>query len=130
MQFLLLINIDPELIQTLPADEYDAHMRDCLAHADELQAQGTLVMAQQLQPVEQARTLRVRQSQSRITDGPFAETREFLAGFNLINARDAEDAMRIAHEFPWSRYGSIEVRPVADIQAERVRVGMGVGAAA
>ncbi len=130
MQFLLLINIDPQLIQALPADEYDAHMRDCLAHADELQAQGTLVMAQQLQPVEQARTLRVRQAQSRITDGPFAETREFLAGFNLINARDADDAMRIAHEFPWSRYGSIEVRPVADMQAERVRVGMGVGAAA
>ncbi|WP_282295469.1 YciI family protein [Stenotrophomonas sp. PS02289] len=122
MQFLLLINIDPNLIQALPPEEYDAHMRGCLAHADELQAQGTLVMSQQLQPVQQARTLRVRQAQERITDGPFAETREFLAGFNLINARDADDAMRIAREFPWSRYGSIEVRPVADMQAERVRV--------
>lgn len=122
MQFLLLINIDPELIQALPAEEYDAEMRGCLAHADELQAQGVLVMSQQLQPVEQARTLRVRQAQSRITDGPFAETREFLAGFNLINARDADEAMRIAREFPWSRYGSIEVRPVADMDAERVRV--------
>ena len=122
MQYLLLINIDPELIQALPAEEYDAQMRGCLAHADELQAQGILVMSQQLQPVEQARTLRVRQAQPRITDGPFAETREFLAGFNLINARDADEAMRIAQEFPWSRYGSIEVRPVADMQAERVRV--------
>ena len=122
MQFLLLIHIDPELIQALPAEEYDTHMRDCLAHADELQAAGTLVMSQQLQPVQQARTLRVRQAQERITDGPFAETREFLAGFNLINARDADEAMRIAREFPWSRYGSIEVRPVADMDAERVRV--------
>lgn len=122
MQFLLLINIDPELIQALPAEQYDAEMRGCLAHADELQAQGVLVMSQQLQPVEQARTLRVRQAQTRITDGPFAETREFLAGFNLINARDADEAMRIAREFPWSRYGSIEVRPVADMDAERVRV--------
>lgn len=122
MQYLLLINIDPELIQALPAEEYDAQMRGCLAHADELQAQGILVMSQQLQPVEQARTLRVRQAQPRITDGPFAETHEFLAGFNLINARDADEAMRIALEFPWSRYGSIEVRPVADMQAERVRV--------
>lgn len=130
MQFLLLINIDPELIQALPAEQYDAEMRGCLAHADELQAQGILVMSQQLQPVEQARTLRVRQAQTRITDGPFAETREFLAGFNLINARDADEAMRIAREFPWSRYGSIEVRPVADMEAERVRVSMGVGAAA
>jgi hypothetical protein len=122
MQFLLLINIDPDLIQALPPEQYDAEMRGCLAHADELQAQGILVMSQQLQPVQQARTLRVRQAQERITDGPFAETREFLAGFNLINARDADDAMRIAREFPWSRYGSIEVRPVADMQAERVRV--------
>ncbi len=130
MQFLLLINIDPELIQALPAEQYDAEMRGCLAHADELQAQGILVMSQQLQPVEQARTLRVRQAQTRITDGPFAETREFLAGFNLINARDADEAMRIAQEFPWSRYGSIEVRPVADMYAERVRVGAGMGAAA
>lgn len=130
MQFLLLIHIDPELIQALPAEEYDAEMRGCLAHADELQAQGILVMSQQLQPVQQARTLRVRQAQERITDGPFAETREFLAGFNLINARDADEAMRIAREFPWSRYGSIEVRPVADMDAERVRVGAMVGAAA
>ncbi len=122
MQFLLLINIDPELIQALPPEDYDAEMRGCLAHADELQAKGILVMSQQLQPVERARTLRVRQTQTRITDGPFAETREFLAGFNLINARDADEAMRIAQEFPWSRYGSIEVRPVADMQAERVRV--------
>lgn len=122
MQFLLLINIDPELIQALPAEEYDSEMRGCLAHADELQAKGILVMSQQLQPVEQARTLRVRRSQERVTDGPFAETREFLAGFNLINARDADEAMRIAREFPWSRYGSIEVRPVADMEAERVRV--------
>lgn len=130
MQFLLLIHIDPELIQALPAEEYDAEMRGCLAHADELQAQGVLVMSQQLQPVQQARTLRVREAQERITDGPFAETREFLAGFNLINARDADEAMRIAREFPWSRYGSIEVRPVADMDAERVRVGAMVSAAA
>ena len=55
MQFLLLIHIDPELIQALPAEEYDAEMRGCLAHADELQAQGILVMSQQLQPVQQGK---------------------------------------------------------------------------
>lgn len=125
MHFLLLIYIDPALIEALPAEEYDTHMRGCLEHADELQANGTLVLAQQLQPVAQARTLRVRQEQARITDGPFAETRELLAGFNLIKARDAEEAMQIAREFPWSRYGSIEVRPVADMEAERMRVNSG-----
>ena len=59
----------------------------------------------------------------RVIDGPFAETREFLAGFNLIKAADIDEAMRIAHEFPWSRFGSIEVRPVRDMQAVRDRVG-------
>jgi hypothetical protein len=123
MQFLLLIHIDEALIQDVPAEEYDAMMRGCIQHADKLKAEGTLVLAQQLEPVAQARTLRTRQSQARITDGPFAETRELLAGFNLINARDHDDAMRIAQAFPWSRYGSIEVRPVADFEAERRRVG-------
>lgn len=123
MQFLLLIYIDTSLLQALPAEEYDRLMRDCLQHADALQAEGTLVLAQQLQPVASARTLRSRQGQLRITDGPFAETRELLAGFNLINARDHDEAVRIAKHFPWSRFGSIEVRPLADMDAERVRVG-------
>ena len=90
---------------------------------DKLKAEGTLVASQQLEPVAQARTLRTRQAQARITDGPFAETRELLAGFNLINASDHDEALRIAQGFPWSRYGSIEVRPVADFEAERRRVG-------
>ncbi len=126
MQFALLIYIDPVLLEALPQDEYDTLMRGCLEHAAELQAKGTLVLGQQLQPVAKARTLRTRQDQSRIIDGPFAETRELLAGFNLINAPDAETAMRIAHEFPWARFGSIEVRPLADMDAERARVGLAV----
>jgi hypothetical protein len=117
MKYLLLIYIDPDLAQALPAEEYDALMRGCLHHADTLQAQGTLLMSQRLQPVERARTLRTRATQARVTDGPFAETRE------LLEAVDAEDAMRIARQFPWSAYGSIEVRPVDDLDAERVRLG-------
>ncbi|MBU2048376.1 MAG: YciI family protein [Gammaproteobacteria bacterium] len=123
MQFLLLIYIDEGLLQSLPGDEYDRLMHDCLQHADRLQAEGTLVLAQKLEPVDSARTVRVRQGQTRITDGPFAETHELLAGFNLINAPDHTEAMRIAQQFPWSRFGSIEVRPLADMDAERVRVG-------
>ena len=123
MQFLLLIYIDEALLGTLPAAEYDALMRDCIRHADGLQAAGTLVAMQRLQPVTTARTLRERDGLARITDGPFAETRELLAGFNLINARDHDEAMRVAREFPWTRYGSIEVRPLDDMDAERRRVG-------
>ena len=66
---------------------------------------------------------RVRDGLARVTDGPFAETREFLAGFNLIEAESMDAAMEIARQFPWSRFGSIEVRPVRDMQAVRERVG-------
>lgn len=124
MKFMLLIYIDPQLLQTLPSDDYDALMRGCLQHADALQAQGTLLMSQRLQPPGSAQTLRSRQGQSRIIDGPFAETREILAGFNLIEAADADKAMRIASRFPWAAYGSIEVRAVDDLDAERSRLRM------
>ena len=67
----------------------------------------------------------MREGASRVTDGPFAETREFLAGFNLIEAESMEAAMEIAQAFPWARFGSIEVRPVRDMQAVRSRVGAG-----
>ena len=122
-QYLLLIYIEPALLQALPSDEFNALMRDCLAHADQLQAEGTLLAAQKLQPVDTAQTLRVRDGHSRVLDGPFAETRELLAGFNLIRARDRDDAMRIARQFPWARFGSIEVRPLEDMDAERERCG-------
>lgn len=123
MQFLLLIYIDEGLLQALPSETYDRLMRDCLQHADALQAAGTLVLAQKLEPVHSARTLRTRHGKERVLDGPFAETHELLAGFNLINARDQEEALAIARQFPWSQYGSIEVRPLADMDAERARVG-------
>lgn len=124
MQYLLLVYTDPELLKELPAEEYDRLMRGCLCHADELKAEGKLLMSQQLEPVPTARAVRVRDGKSRVTDGPFAETKELLAGFNLIEAADIEEATRIAHEFPWTRFGCIEVRPVHDMNAERRRVGL------
>ncbi|KKD57684.1 hypothetical protein VM57_01790 [Stenotrophomonas maltophilia] len=72
-QYLLLIYIEPALLQALPTEEFNALMRDCLAHADKLQAEGTLLAAQKLQPVDTAQTLRVRDGHSRVLDGPFAE---------------------------------------------------------
>ena len=123
MQFLTLIHIDPALLAALPQDEYDRLMRGCFEKADALRDAGCLLGSQQLEDPASARTLRVREGLSRVTDGPFAETREFLAGFNLIEAEDIDAAMRGAHEFPWSRFGSIEVRPVRDMQAVRDRVG-------
>lgn len=83
---------------------------------------GCLQGSQQLEAPATARTLRVRDGIDRITDGPFVETREFLAGFNLIEADSMDEAMEIARQFPWARFGSIEVRPVRDMQAVRDRV--------
>jgi len=122
MQFLTLVYIDPERLSELPAAEYDRLMRGCFEKADAMREGGQLLGTQQLENVDAARTVRMRDGVIRITDGPFAETREFLAGFNLIEATDIDEAMRMAQQFPWSRFGSIEVRPVRDMQAERDRV--------
>lgn len=123
MKFLMLIQIDDELLRALSAERFDQLMKGCLQHADELHASGCLLQSQQLEPPATAKTLRVRDGHSRVVDGPFAETKEMLAGFNLIEAADIDEAMRIAAEFPWARFGSIEVRPVRDIDAVRKRVG-------
>lgn len=123
MQFLTLIHIDPALLAALPTAEYDRLMRGCFEKADAFRDTGCLLGSQQLEDPSTARTLRVRDGLARVTDGPFAETREFLAGFNLIEADSMEAAMAIAREFPWARFGSIEVRPVRDLQAVRNLVG-------
>lgn len=122
MQYLLLVYTDPELLDKLPEAEFNVKMRDCIRHSDDQKAQGKLLMCQQLEPVATARTVRVRNGRAAVLDGPFAETKEMLAGFNLIEADSMEEAVRMAHELPWTAYGAIEVRPVGDFEAMRRRV--------
>jgi hypothetical protein len=123
MKFLLMVYTDDELLDALPAGAYDQMMHGCITHADELKAQGTLLGSEQLEHGSTARTVRVRNGKTSIVDGPFAETKEILGGFNLIEADSMEEAVRIAQEFPWIGTGSIEVRPVRDFEAVRRRVG-------
>ena len=123
MKFLLLVYIDPELLDAVPAGEYDTEMRHCIRSADALASQGTLLGSNKLEAPDQARTVRVREGRTGVFDGPFAETKEVLAGFNLIEADSLEEAVRIAHEFPWAAFGCIEVRPVRDMGIVRERVG-------
>ena len=123
MQFILLIYIDGARLDALPQAEFDGHMRDCFAKFDALQAQGRLIASKQLEPPSTARAVRRFDDGPRISDGPFAETKEFLAGFNLIEAEDLDEAVRIAESLPWTRYGTVEVRPVRDLDAVRRRVG-------
>ena len=123
MQYLLLVYIDPALMEKVPPEQFNTEMRQCLQHADEMTRQGALKGFQQLEPPTAAKAVRVRGGKTSILDGPFAETKEVLAGYNLVEAASIEEALRMAQEFPWSKYGCIEVRPVADIAAMRQRVG-------
>lgn len=123
MKFLLMVYTDPALLEALPQGEFESMMRGCLQHADDMQASGKLLDFQQLEVPSTARSVRTRGGKVAITDGPFAEAKEVFAGFNLIEAEDMDEAVRIAQEFPWTRTGSIEVRPVRDIGEVRRRVG-------
>jgi hypothetical protein len=120
---MLLIYIDPKLLDSLPEPEFDARMRDCLTHVDELREQGYVLDSQQLEEPSTARSVRVRQGRQTTFDGPYAEAKEVLGGFNLIEAKDMDEAVRIASEFPWTRIGCVEVRPVRDLNVVRRKVG-------
>jgi hypothetical protein len=122
MQFLLLVYNDDTLLDALPDGEFDTRMRGCFEHADALQQQGCLLQSQQLESAKKARSVRIRDGRTSVLDGPFAETKEVLAGFNLIEADSLDEAVRIAAEFPWARTGCIEVRPVRDMAAVRRQV--------
>ena len=122
MKFMILIYNDPNLLDGMPATEFDADMRHCLANADELRSEGRLLDSQMLQKPATAKSLSIRNGRTTISDGPFAEAKEFLGGFNLIEAQDMDEALRIAAEFPWARSGCVEVRPVEDIELVRQSV--------
>jgi hypothetical protein len=123
MQFLLLVYNDATLLDALPADRFDSMMKGCLEHADQLQREGTLLGFQQLEAPVTARSVRIRNGKTSVVDGPFAETKELLGGFNLIEADDIDEAVRIAADLPWATMGCIEVRPVRDVDLVRKRVG-------
>lgn len=124
MQFLLLVYNDDTELEALPEGEFDTRMRGCFVHADALRASGQLIESKQLESARKARSVRIRNGRTAVVDGPFAETKEVLAGFNLIEAGSLDEAVRIAAELPWARTGCIEVRPIRDMAAVRRQVGV------
>jgi hypothetical protein len=122
-KFAVLIYTDESLMEDLPEGEFDHRMRHCLGYADDLRAKGQLLDSQMLEEPKTAKSMRVRKGRRTIVDGPFTETKEMLAGFNLIEAEDMDEALRIAAEFPWAETGCVEVREIRDIGAVRERVG-------
>ena len=109
MKYLCLIYLDEQRLNELPDEgcvDYDAMIRDS----------GHCIASEALQSVTTATTVRVRNGQIAITDGPFAETKEQLSGFYLIDAKDLDEAIRIAAKIPPATVGSVEVRPVRPIR--------------
>lgn len=116
MTYACLVYADENAIREITDDE-------CIDFGETIQDSGNRLGGQALQPVATATTVRVRAGETLITDGPFAETKEQLAGFYLIEARDLNDAIRIASRIPPARVGSIEVRPVRALQPSIVGAG-------
>lgn len=112
MNYLCLVYSDEERLHSLPESPRD---EECAAYAEQLQKSGHLLAGQALESVRTATTVRVRNAKVSVTDGPFAETKEQLAGFYLIEARDLNEAIQIASRIPPARVGSIEVRPVRQL---------------
>jgi hypothetical protein len=108
MKYLCLVYGEEEKIRAMSDDE-------CMAYDEALRSRGQCLSSEALLPVQSATTVRVRNGRVSISDGPFAETKEQLAGFYLIDARDLNDAIQIAAQIPPARVGSIEVRPVRDL---------------
>jgi len=118
MQYLCLVYQEEAKLDALPASEYDALVREVLDYREELRQSGYYIVSSPLQPVQTATSIRVRNGTILITDGPFAETKEQLGGFYLIEARDLNDAIRVASNMPPARLGCIEIRPLKVLRAE------------
>lgn len=114
MKYICLVYLEEKTLNALPKNERLSLSDESMAYCDELQKNGQFIAASPLHPVETATTVRVRNGKTSTTDGPFAETKEQLGGYFLIDVRDLNDAIRVASKIPASRIGSIEVRPVKE----------------
>jgi hypothetical protein len=117
MRFVCLVYFEPEAMAALSPSEKATLDRDSVAYDQELNRRGKYITSDALKPVSSARTIRVRRGKVSTTDGPFAETKEQLGGFILIDAADMNEALEIAAGIPMGRVGSIEVRPVMQINS-------------
>lgn len=116
MKYLCLIYEDECVMSTMTKAGVDAVMEEYFAFTRQLQANGQFVDGQELQPVASATTVRIRDGQLVTFDGPFAETKEQLGGYYLIEATDLNEAITLAGRIPAARTGAVEVRPIVEHQ--------------
>ena len=114
MKYLCLIYENEQEWASLSEDQGNAIMQEYYAFTDTYRKSGHVLAGDALQPTETATTVRVRNGKLSTTDGPFAETREQLGGYYLVEAKDLNEAIQIAAKIPAARNGSIEVRPVME----------------
>ena len=114
MKYLCLAYEEEHTLNALSRSEWEELRAETLTYLDELNKNGYVISAEALQSTRAAATVRVRSGKLSITDGPFSETKEQLGGFFLINARDLNEAIKVASKWPSARLGSIEVRPIEE----------------
>jgi hypothetical protein len=115
MKYVCLCYDNEAELKAMPKSDWDAVVREVNDYNRELQKKGHLLAAQKLESVQAAKTVRVRNDKVSVTDGPFAETKEQLGGFFLIEAKDLDEAIRVASGLAGARLGCIEVRPTAEL---------------
>jgi hypothetical protein len=115
MKYVCLVYYAEAEVGQMSPEDWLALNYECVAFGDDIAASGHRLGGAALEPTPTAVTVRVRGGQTTVTDGPFAETREQLAGFYLLEARDLDDAVRTAARIPPARLGSIEIRPVREL---------------
>ena len=116
MKYLCLIYEDEKVAQAMTPQEGEAVMQEYWAFTRNYRASGHVLAGNALQPVATATTVRVRNGKMSTTDGPFAETREQLGGFYLVEAKDLNEAIQIGAKIPGAKTGSIEVRPIWELE--------------
>lgn len=113
MKFLCLICAE-QMMEDLEPDDRAGHFAEYAAFTEAVRREGHFVSANRLLPAATARTVRMRDGQAKVTDGPFAETRELIGGYYLIEAQDMDAALAVAARIPGAQRGCVEVRPLAD----------------
>jgi hypothetical protein len=118
VQYMLLIYDDQAIWDSMPEEERNSVMQEYFSYTEDLKKAGKYVAADALQPTETAKTIQVREGSTMTTDGPFAETKEQLGGYYLVDVDSEEEALEWAAKIPSARYGKIEVRPVVVFPVE------------
>lgn len=119
MKYLCLVYYEEKTINAMTQSEWKSLNEECVACGENLRSSGHMIGGNALHPTTTATTLRVRDGKTMITDGPFAETKEQLAGFYMLEARDLNEALQLVSKIPPARLGCVEVRPVRELDPQK-----------